>query len=50
MNIFMEKVSLMVKLKERIYSIKNDTTKKDELQALIKLLNRIQRNPDKKSI
>ena len=50
MNPFLGKVKLMVQLKEKIYSIKNDSSKQEEYKALVKLLQRIQKNPELKSI
>lgn len=50
MNCFMDKLHLMVKLKERIYELSSDTSKKDEVASLKRLLEMIQRNPDSKTI
>lgn len=50
MNCFMDKLHLMVKLKERIYELSTDQSKKEEVDSLKKLLKRIQNNPEIKSI
>jgi len=50
MNFFMDKLHLMVKLKERIYELSLDKSKKDEVASLKRLLEMIQRNPDVKSV
>jgi hypothetical protein len=40
----------MVKLKERIYELSADASKKDEVASLKRLLEKIQHNPDIKSV
>jgi len=46
----MDKVNLMVKLKERIYELRYDASKKDEIERLQRLLKRISSNPDVKYV
>lgn len=50
MNCFMDKLHLMVKLKERIYELSSDKSKKEEVASLRRLLEIIQRNPESKSV
>lgn len=50
MNFFMDKLHLMVKLKERIYELSSDKSKQDEVDSLKRLLEIIQRDPDVKSV
>ena len=50
MNCFMDKLHLMVKLKERIYELSAYKSKKDEVASLKRLLEIVQRNPDIKSV
>jgi hypothetical protein len=45
-----DKLHLMVKLKERIYELKRDISKQDEVSRLQKLLDRIQSNTHLKHI
>jgi len=50
MNYFMDKLHLMVKLKEKIYELKSDKSKQDQVASLQKLLDQIDKNPNVKSI
>lgn len=50
MNFLMDKLNLMVKLKERIYELKSDKSKQEEVASLQKLLEQIHKNPNIKSI
>ena len=50
MNCFMDKLHLVVKLKEKIYELKSDKSKKDEIASLQRLLEQIHKNPSMKSI
>jgi hypothetical protein len=46
----MDKLHLMVKLKEKIYELSSDKSKKEEVASLKRLLEKVQREPNIKSI
>ena len=50
MNCFMDKLHLMVKIKEKIYELSSNPTEKDEVARLKKLLEKVQREPHRKYI
>jgi len=50
MNCFLDKLHLMVKLKEKIYELKADKSKQDEVASLQRLLDQIHKNPSMKSV
>ncbi len=48
--VLMDKLQMMVKLKEKIYSLKKEKANADELKKLEKLLDKLQTSPNAKFI